>query len=434
MFIPGCTCCGGGTTADCPCACANAIPPFYVRVDIGSPTSYTGPAASAEELKDIGLWLNRKLCGTPVGACGFLFLGTFRAGFNQIRLSVLNDNCNGWSINMDAEDVTVNGPVIYPAEWVLFGSSAVGSTYYSAGATTFGAFKVDIHSNDQTKDLNALGQMCSITGEAELPFWSASQANFTVTIRREYSEAYTVLQFGNAKFYRGPGCPVCACVSPCSKHATLNGVTYDCLPPEINVSLSLIHNEGTFPDEGISGKGAAFVGSVTAAINNLPGMTLPLVSWDGNAATYRYDYPLYTTTYLRYEVTLYCSTVCQPAQSLNSACVKAWLINKSTATPTPDPEWPVSSFTGGLGTFSKTVTDLRIYYSGNWVSGDQIATPTLTINSLCNNGATTSTYDASGAQDLVSGTSATAGLFSVGGNNIPITIYYDIAHLTVSVP
>ena len=163
-------------------------------------------------------------------------------------------------------------------------------------------------------------------------------------------------------------------------------------------------------------------------------MTLPLVSWDGNAATYRYDYPLYQTTYLRYEATLYCSTVCQPAQSLNSACVKAWLVNKSTATPTPDPAWPVSSFTVGLGTFSKTVTDLRIYYSGNWASGDQIATPTLTINSLCTNGAATSTYDASGAQDLVSGTSVSAGLFSVGGNGIPITIYYDIAHLTVSVP
>jgi len=324
-------------------------------------------------------------------------------------------------------------PVVYPAEWITFGE-AEGSTYYSGGATTFGGFKVDIHSNDQTKDLNALGQMCSITGEAELPFWSASEANFTVTIRREYSDERTVLQYGNAKFYRGPGCPICACVSPCSKHATLNGVTYDCLPPEINVSLSLLNNEGTFPDEGVSGKGAAFVGSVSTAINNLPGMTLPLVSWDGNAATYRYDYPVYTTTHLRYEVTLYCSTVCQPAQSLNSACVKAWLVNKSTATPTPDPAWPVSSFTAGYGSFSKTVSDLRIYYSGNWVSGDQIATPTLTINSLCTNGAATSTYDASGAQDLVSGTSATAGLFSVGGNNIPITIYYDVAHLTVSVP
>ena len=80
------------------------------------------------------------------------------------------------------------------------------------------------------------------------------------------------------------------------------------------------------------------------------------------------------------------------------------------------------------------MSDLRIYYSGNWVSGDQILTPTLTINSLCTNGAATSTYDASGAQDLVSGTSATAGLFNVGGNNIPITIYYNVAHLTVSVP
>ena len=447
MFIPGCTCCGT-PTPECPCACPNGIPPFYIRVAPGSPTSSTGPTATAAELFDINYWLTARFCGGPIGdGCGWLFNSLLYRGANVRKMTAYNygqyttptstytaNQCTAWDIRFLLE----RSPVVYPGEWITFGE-AEGSTYY-AGVTApdyFGGFKAEIHSNDQTKDLTTLGQMCSITGEAELPFWSASQASFTVTIRRDFSEARTVLQYGNAKFYRGPGCPICACNAPCSRSATLAGVTYDCLPPELTVDISLTLPENNFPDEGSTRPGANLTGSAMQAVNDIPAMTVPLVAWDGNAATYRYDYPIYSTTYLRYEVTLYCSTVCQPSQSLSTACVKAWLINKSTATPTPAPEWPITSFTAGSGSFSKSLSEASFWYTGNWIAGAQLPTPDLTINATCTGDkyvGKTVLYDTSGDQDSVSGSRITAGLFNVGGNNIPVTVYMTIANISVGVP
>ncbi len=378
-------------------------------------------------------------------SCNWYGLGTYNkwirpvgAAFSSISLN--NNSCNGWSIRLGAVDYSVIYAG-YPEPWIIIQSPG---WFPETPNLKRSAFKTDIVSETATGDLNALAQMCSITGEVELPFWSASGAHFTVTIDRTpaesltpYFDDMTVLQYGNAKFYRGPGCPVCACESPCSRSATLNGVTYDCLPPELTVDISLTSSEANFPDEGSTRQGVNLTGSAMQAVNDIPAMTVPLVAWDGNAATYRYDYPIYSTTYLRYEVTLYCSTVCQPSQSLSTACVKAWLINKSTATPTPAPEWPITSFTSGSGSFSKTVSEASFWYTANWIAGTQLPTPDLTINATCTGdkyAGKTVVYDTSGDQDSVSGSRITAGLFSVGGNNIPVTVYMTIANISIGVP
>ena len=376
-------------------------------------------------------------------SCNWYGLGTYNkwirpvgAAFSSISLN--NNSCNGWSIRLGAVDYSVIYAG-YPEPWIIIQSPG---WFPETPNLKRSAFKTDIVSETATGDLNALAQMCSITGEVELPFWSASGAHFTVTIDRTpaesltpYFDDMTVLQYGNAKFYRGPGCPVCACESPCSRSATLNGVTYDCLPPEINVDLSIIDREGTFPDAGVDGNGLMLTYAAINAVNNIFAMTLPLVSWTGNAATYRYDYQVYTTTYIRYEVTLYCSTVCQPSDSLTTACVKAWLINKSTANPTPEPAWPVS-YTVQSGTYNTTINDFRMWYTGNWAAGDELPAPTLTINKTCTGPGVTGSsfaYDASGSQDL-GGSSITAGPFNVGGNNIPATIFLNIANISIGVP
>ena len=471
MFIPGCLCCGGTTTAQCPCACDDDSPipsGVTIRIDPGTPTTVSGPTLSADVIAAVKKLAKGQACATTTypsegedSKCKPSWYAPFIADEMPDLDSSTYASGSGvsWSSTLILRSYVGDYGAACTRWFAAFGYSSGGLDYggsYVAirnPVTPFNGIYVSFRvASAPSEDIITTYELCGLSTKKTLTgfmtgttsfVWRFFGAPISQTLQADVFEASveqdgvtTVLRFPNATMTIQDGCHanVCACTPPCQRKTILNGVTYDCLPPEINVSLSLVRNEGTFPDEGVSGRGAAFVGSVTTAINSLPAMTLPLVSWDGNAATYRYDYPLYTTTYLRYEVTLYCSTVCQPAQSLTAACVKAWLINKSTATPTPDPAWPVTSFTVGSGSFSKTVSDLRIYYSGNWAAGDQIATPTLTINSVCTNGATTSTYDASGAQDLVSGTSITAGLFAVVGNNIPITIYFDIAHLTVSVP
>jgi hypothetical protein len=257
-----------------------------------------------------------------------------------------------------------------------------------------------------------------------------------------YYDDLTVLQYGNAKFYRGPGCPICACTAPCQRNAVLNGVTYDCLPPELTVSLSVIRNEGYFPNQnGDTTYGPALTQAVLTEINDLPNMTVPLVSWNGNAATYRYDYPLESNgTKMRYEVTIYCSTVCQPTNSLNTSCVKVFLVNTSTATPTPSPAWIVDAFTNTSGSFSKTVSEVNFWYTGNYITDflDDFGPPSpiLTINYTCGNVNQNgySVYDASSAQDT-GGSSIAAGPFTFfGGSTGFSTIYTDIAYITAEAP
>jgi hypothetical protein len=280
--------------------------------------------------------------------------------------------------------------------------------------------------------------LCGLTAQTTLTgFLSQSGSYLRATVTLDGGGTATV-EFGNATITASKGCPICACNAPCSKSATLNGVTYDCLPPEITMDLSVVRVEGYFADDGDNHPGVNFTVAVISAINELPAMTVPLVAWNGNAATYRYDYPVGTNdTYMRYEATLYCSSVCQPSNNdFNTACVRAFLINKSTATPTPLPSWPITAFTSGGGgvSFSNTINGFQMWYTDNWADGDQVPAPTLTINSTCSAGSRFSNYDASGAQDL-GGSNVSAGPFQNHGYPISSqSVYITEGKITLSVP
>jgi hypothetical protein len=304
------------------------------------------------------------------------------------------------------------------------------------------------------EDLITTYELCGLSEKKLLTGFMTGTAEFYwggTTLQADIFEASvtkngvtTVLRFPDATMTIQDGCHVnvCACVPPCQQNTILNGVTYDCLPPELTVSLSVIRNETYFPDQnGDTTYGAALTQAVLAEINDLPNMTVPLVSWNGNAATYQYDYPLESNgTKMRYEVTIYCSTVCQPTNSLNTACVKVFLVNTSTATPTPSPAWTVDAFTTTSGSFSKTVSEVNFWYTGNYITDflDDFGPPSpiLTINYTCGNVNQNgySVYDASSAQDT-GGSSITAGPFTFfGGSTGSSTIYTDIAYITAEAP
>jgi hypothetical protein len=362
-----------------------------------------------------------QICGNDIGLKWFLF-----------NYGPLGNQCEGWQIYHGSNDFGFGQPLC-----ALFAGSGSGRTS--------GVIHIDAGSSSAAGNLNAIAGLCGLIATTTLPFWDAANAHFTVTVNKFFSVAdgggidnskTTVLEFGDATFTVAPGCPICACNAPCSRSATLNGVTYDCLPPEITAQISLTTREGVFPTESSTKPGEVLADAAMSAVNSLPLVYLPLVSWNGNAATYRYDYPIYNTTFLRYEVTLFCSAACQPSDALDTACVKAYLVNKSTATPTPAPQWPITAFDAIGGAFYKTLSEASFYFTGFQASGPALPTPDLTINKTCTgNSSGAAVYDASGAQDLAGGSRITAGPFTAAGYTLDsVTLYLTQANITVGVP